>query len=309
VRHAISSPHKLIFCIVAAAVTFDRGMADDPVDPTVSELLAAHNFIRRRNKLEPLKLSLKLCESAEIHARDMASQERMTHTGSDGSNPIQRARRVGYGSSLIGENIAVSQWTVEQVMAEWMESRGHRRNILGKYTEMGAARIEDELGNYFWCVNFGGPSVATRRAARTPGAAATERSTQINDEAAAAVVKLINRERETSGNVLLQIDNKLANAAMVLSAAMAAKDSLAVDGEPLRSIDQKVLASWEVHLEVGANIPTPDEAAKQLVGERAHELASFRKIGIGYALAKNGTPYWCAVFAKPAGGPRPSNPK
>ena len=300
-RQAQSSRQKLIFCLVAAAVTFDRGIADEPVDPTVSELFAAHNFMRRRNKLEPLTLSLKLCESAEIHARDMASQERMTHTGSDGSSPIQRARSVGYRSSLIGENVAVSQWTVEQVMTEWMESRGHRRNILGKYTELGAARIEDELGNYFWCVNFGGPSGASSKSFRTPAKAAAALSKQINDEAAAAVVKRINRDRETSGNLPLQIDRRLENAAMVLSAAMAAKDSLTIDGDPLKLIDQNALATSEIHLEVGANIPTPEEAARQLVAERAHELASFRKVGVGYALAKNGTPYWSAVFAKPVG--------
>ena len=131
---------RLFSCVLLIANLSGDAIADEPADPIVNELLAAHNFIRKRNKLEPLTLSQTLCNAAKIHARDMAKQERMSHTGSDGSNPIERAKRVGYGSSWVGENVAVSQWTVDQVMAEWMESRGHRGNILGKYTEMGGSQ-------------------------------------------------------------------------------------------------------------------------------------------------------------------------
>ena len=141
-----SGLRKLVIGVVAMAALSNRGMADDPVDPIVGELLTAHNLIRKQHKLAPLAVSPELCKAAAIHARDMAKCERMSHTGSDGSNPIHRAKRVGYGSSRVGENVAVSQWTVEQVMTEWMESRGHRRNILGNYTELGAARIASRLG-------------------------------------------------------------------------------------------------------------------------------------------------------------------
>ena len=50
---------------------------------------------------------------------------------------------------------------------------------------------------------------------------------------------------------------------------------------------------------MSANVPTPEKAAKELLGEDADQLDSFREIGVGYALAKSGTPYWCAIFAKP----------
>ena len=56
-------------------------------------------------------------------------------------------------------------------------------------------------------------------------------------------------------------------------------------------------------------MPTPEQAAKELKGEEAAQLDSFREIGVGYAQAKSGTPYWCAIFAKPAGIKRPSKSK
>ena len=56
-------------------------------------------------------------------------------------------------------------------------------------------------------------------------------------------------------------------------------------------------------------MPTPVAAAKALVGEEADTLATFRQVGIGYALAKSGTPYWCAIFAKPAEAKTPKLPK
>jgi uncharacterized protein YkwD len=300
-----SALQTLFICVVAAVVTEYQGLADEPADPTVSALLDAHNFIRQRNKLAPLALSPALCKSAEIHARDMANHEKMTHTGSDGSNPSQRARRVGYRSSWVGENVAVSQWTVEQVMTEWMNSRGHRGNILGKYTEMGAARVQDELGNFFWCVNFGDPRPAIHKMVRKPEAVRATTAKRVNTEAAAALIKHINLEREASKQVLLKADAALGRAAMSWSAAMADKESLDIDGDPLMSVDKKALPRWEIHLEVGANIPTPQEAARQFVSEGGQDLADFRAIGVGYALAKSGTPYWCAIFAKPVGPDRP----
>jgi uncharacterized protein YkwD len=297
-------------CILFLGIISSGGAVDDALDPTVNELLAAHNFIRKRNKLEPLTLSSTLCKSAEIQARDMANQERMSHTGSDGSNPIQRARRVGYGSNYVGENVAVSQWTVDEVMTGWMDSRGHRRNILSKsYTEMGAARVQDELGNYFWCVNFGNPKRPTRTAPRKAAPGVIAITNPINEEAAAALVQQINRTRQAGGQRLLKADATLGRAAMAVSAAMAAKESLAIDGEPFKSFDRKALVSWDIRLRVGADIPTPQEAARQLVGDRDEELAAFSAIGAGYALSKSGTPYWCAIFARPVGLKRPTNTK
>jgi uncharacterized protein YkwD len=127
------------------------------------------------------------------------------------------------------------------------------------------------------------------------------------DEAAAAVVKEINRDREAGRTVLLKVEPKLGRAAMAICAAMAAKDSLEIEGDPFKLIDEKTLQGREIRLQLSANVPTPEQAAKELKGEEAAQLESFREIGVGYAQSKSGTPYWCAIFAKPVAGKRPGN--
>jgi uncharacterized protein YkwD len=268
-----------------------RVVADEKVDLTVSALLRVHNRERAHEKLGPLKLAPKLCESAAIHARDMAKRQKLDHKGSDGSTVVDRVKRVGYNYVRVGENIANGQKTVDQVMDTWMKSPGHRANILADYTEMGAARVEDDEGRNYWCVNFAIPMPTLKP-----------------DEAAAAVVKDINRDREAGRKVLLKLEPKLGKAAMAISTAMAAKDGFEIDGDPFKLIDEKALQGREIRVQMSANVPTPEQAAKELKGEDAAQLDSFREIGVGYAQAKSGTPYWCAIFAKPAGIKRPGNP-
>ena len=64
-------------------------------------------------------------------------------------------------------------------------------------------------GNYFWCVNFGDPRAAIARRTRDPAAAAAGFGKRINDEAGAALLKQINREREAARLVLLKSDETL----------------------------------------------------------------------------------------------------
>jgi uncharacterized protein YkwD len=282
----------LSMAIMATAFLSVCSVADEKVDPTVSALLVVHNRERKQENLGPLKLAPKLCESAAIHARDMAKRRKLDHTGSDGSTVVDRVKRVGYLYVRVGENIANGQKTVNQVMDTWMKSPGHRANILADFTELGAARAEDDEGRNYWCVNFGIPMPRLKP-----------------DEAAAAVVKVINGDRETGRKVLLKVEPKLGKAAMAISAAMADKDSLEIDGDPFKLVDEKAIQGREIRLQLSANVPTPEQAAKELKGEVAAQLDSFREIGVGYAQAKSGTPYWCAIFAKPAGFKRQGNPR
>jgi uncharacterized protein YkwD len=178
------------------------------------------------------------------------------------------------------------------VMDSWMKSPGHRANILAEYTEMGAARVEDDEGIDYWCVDFGIPMPRLDP-----------------DVAAAAVVKEINHAREADGKVPLKAEPLLMKGAMALSAAMAAKDSLEVEGDPFKIIGEKTIAAKEVRLQLSAGVPTEAAAAKELVGTEPALLDSFREVGIGYFVAKSGTPYWCAIFAKPSGVNRRGSPK
>jgi uncharacterized protein YkwD len=71
----------------------------------------------------------KLRTAARGHSRDMAERDYFSHDSPDGRSPWDRARAAGY-SQPIGENIAKGQRTPASVMVAWMNSDGHRRNIL-----------------------------------------------------------------------------------------------------------------------------------------------------------------------------------
>ena len=121
-------------------------------------MLAAHNAERARKQLPPLAFNERLAEAARGHARDMATRGKMSHAGGDRSSPFDRMGRVGYRYQRAGENVAAGQPDVAEVMAAWMHSPGHRRNILGDYTELGAARATANDGTAYWCATFGKPA-------------------------------------------------------------------------------------------------------------------------------------------------------
>src|SRR5437899_568998 len=68
-----------------------------------------------------------------------------------------RMARAGYRYERAGENVARGQRTLDAVMTAWLTSPGHRRNLLGEYSEIGAAYATDEAGIPYWCVTFGTP--------------------------------------------------------------------------------------------------------------------------------------------------------
>lgn len=139
-----------------------RPRASAPVAPldrsgTFETLVEAHNREREKAGKPPLEPNERLTAAAQRHADDMAGRRRMTHRGGDGSSPFRRMANEGYRFARAGENVAAGQQTPDSVMKAWMASPGHRRNILGNYTEIGAAYATDEAGTPYWCVTFGTP--------------------------------------------------------------------------------------------------------------------------------------------------------
>jgi uncharacterized protein YkwD len=285
-------PSKVGLWAVAIAVLSNCAATDETVDPLVDALLVAHNRARKLEHKGPFTLSPKLCESAMVHARDMAKHHKLDHKGSDRSTVADRVKRVGYIYVRVGENIANGQESVDQVMDTWMKSPGHRANILAEFTEMGAARVEDDEGVNYWCVNLAIPMPRLEP-----------------EVAAAKVVKQMNVDREAGRKQPFKAEPSLGRGAMALAAAMAAKDSLEVEGDPFKIIGEKVIEGKEIRLHMSANVPTPEAAATELLGGENEPPNSFREIGVGYAVAKNGTPYWCAIFAKTSPVKRPGSPR
>jgi uncharacterized protein YkwD len=88
----------------------------------------------------PLKRSPALDEAARAHAEDMARNSFLAHTGSDGSNPGERASRAGYDWQVIAENVAAGQTSADDIAATWLESAGHCANLRdAKFSETGVA--------------------------------------------------------------------------------------------------------------------------------------------------------------------------
>ncbi|MFJ4691833.1 CAP domain-containing protein [Streptomyces sp. NPDC088766] len=124
-----------------------------PASAAVARVVALVNSERAKAGCSPVTLNAKLSQAAQAHSADMASHRTMSHTGSDGSDPGQRITRAGYLWSTYGENVAYGYSTPEQVMAGWMASAGHKRNILDcGFREIGVGVAQP--GDY-WTQDFG----------------------------------------------------------------------------------------------------------------------------------------------------------
>lgn len=103
--------------------------------------LAAVNAERASQGRAALTYDARLEAAAKAHARDMARKGFMSHTGSDGSNLGTRIKRTGFRYCFGAENIAMGQNSLDGAMASWMNSGGHRKNILNrKAKSMGFAQ-------------------------------------------------------------------------------------------------------------------------------------------------------------------------
>jgi uncharacterized protein YkwD len=146
-------------CVAPAPRVVPRPRGPVAPDPAVAfaGLVEAHNRERESAGRPPLAVSDRLNAAAQAHADDMARRRRMTHRGRDGSSPFRRMGQQGYRFETAGENVAYGQRTLDALMGDWMGSPGHRRNILGNYTEIGVAYATDGSGTPYWCVTFGRP--------------------------------------------------------------------------------------------------------------------------------------------------------
>ncbi|MGH3663104.1 MAG: CAP domain-containing protein [Micromonosporaceae bacterium] len=113
------------------------------------------NTERARAGCDPLRSQTRLHIAAQRHSDDMAENDELSHTGSDGSDYSDRADGAGY-HAVTSENIAMGYDTPEAVVTAWMKSDGHQENILNcdaKASGVGIARTQD--GTPYWTQMFG----------------------------------------------------------------------------------------------------------------------------------------------------------
>lgn len=122
-------------------------------------MLDGLNALRRAAGAPALALSAELNAAAFTHSRDMAVQNRPWHFGSDGSSPIDRAARVGYTGSFLGEVISETYETELQTLAAWVEAPQTRDILLNAEAfEMGFGYFQEETGKIWWTLVTGRPA-------------------------------------------------------------------------------------------------------------------------------------------------------
>lgn len=105
-----------------------------------------------------LTYNAQLEQAAQGHAADMAAKNYFSHTSQDGRDFSQRITATGYKWYTIGENIAAGQTTPEAVVAGWLASEGHCRNIMnGSFKELGVGYAANASSSYrtYWVQDFG----------------------------------------------------------------------------------------------------------------------------------------------------------
>ena len=124
-----------------------------PASGATARVVELVNDERSKAGCKPLTVNAKLTKAAQAHSKDMADHRNMSHTGSNGSSPDDRIKAAGYDWNSYGENVAYGYSTPESVMKGWMDSPGHKRNILDcSYKEIGVGLAQP--GDY-WTQDFG----------------------------------------------------------------------------------------------------------------------------------------------------------
>jgi uncharacterized protein YkwD len=136
-----------------------------PAPPAVSAPIAVSqdcttlaNNARAAAGLAPLTIDSRLTVAAEAHSTEQATRQKMTHTGKNGSNAGQRMKAQGYSWSTWGENVAAGQADCASVMSAWMNSSGHRANILNPaFVHIGMGAVKGTNGVIYWTMDLAKP--------------------------------------------------------------------------------------------------------------------------------------------------------
>ena len=119
------------------------------------EVLNLVNKERKANGLKPLTLNKELSNVANIKSRDMIEKGYFDHTSPTYGSPFDMMKKFNISYNTAGENIAMGQKTPSEVMNSWMNSSGHRANILNStYTELGVGIQKDSNGTIYWTQMF-----------------------------------------------------------------------------------------------------------------------------------------------------------
>lgn len=166
----------LLLSFALRAVPVSAAPLDAPLDASAYSVrvLDLTNVERQKAGLAPLVMNAQLSTAAESYSKVLASSGCFDHTCGSVPNFADRATQAGYtGWNSLGENIAAGYATPEDVVSGWMQSPGHRANMLSsKFTEIGVGVVSGS-GSYgtYWTQEFGSRPGAPTTAATSPAQA------------------------------------------------------------------------------------------------------------------------------------------
>ena len=125
---------------------------DSAVTSYEAEVIRLVNEIRRENGLNPLTANWELSRVARYKSQDMADNRYFSHTSPTYGSPFQMIKAFGLSYRTAGENIAMGYSTPQAVVDGWMNSSGHRANILNaSYTQIGVGYV---VQGHYWTQMF-----------------------------------------------------------------------------------------------------------------------------------------------------------
>jgi uncharacterized protein YkwD len=260
------------------------------VEPVLATLIQLHNQHRGQAGLPPLTMHTRLMQAAQIQAQYMAEHTNTTHEGPDGTTPAQRVKQQGYDYVQVAENVAGGPETPEVVLQGWMHSPPHRQNILGPFSDIGAARAAGADGRQYWCVVFGTPLPRLDP-----------------HQAAATVVRLLNQQRSAASLPPLQVASTLAEAAQAQAQAIA-KRTAVQHQQSTEHLQQQLQQAGYAYRKISqgtvSGAPTPQAVVQAFMTHSTYKnqvLGDFTQVGVGYATAADGMPCWSILFGAPQG--------
>ncbi|MFD2923612.1 CAP domain-containing protein [Halobacillus naozhouensis] len=116
------------------------------------------NEERAKEGLSPLKMHDRLSDLARMKSQDMADKGYFSHTSPTYGSPFDMMQQYNFSYSAAGENIAAGQRTPQEVVEGWMNSPGHRANIMNEhFTHIGVGYVEGGSYGTYWTQLFMNP--------------------------------------------------------------------------------------------------------------------------------------------------------
>jgi uncharacterized protein YkwD len=147
---ALAGPASAAESKARPAVAVDRTAFENQVVDLTNQQRQAHGC-------PALRIDQRLVAAARTHSTDMIQQGYFSHTGADGSTFVLRETRAGYPrNGASAENIAWGFRTPQDVVTAWMNSAGHRANILNCGSiAVGVGLAYTDGGSAYWTQDFG----------------------------------------------------------------------------------------------------------------------------------------------------------